>query len=51
MVFCLHARRVHQISLQMIVSHHVVAGIELRTLGKAASESSLQPAFVLLKES
>jgi hypothetical protein len=26
-----HTRRGHQIPLQMVVSHHVVAGIELRT--------------------
>ncbi|XP_076415666.1 putative Polycomb group protein ASXL2 isoform X1 [Peromyscus maniculatus bairdii] len=31
------ARRGHQISLQMVVSHHVVAGIELRTPGRAVS--------------
>jgi len=30
-----HTRREHRISLQMVVSHHVVAGIELRTSGRA----------------
>ena len=28
---CLKVRREHHISFQMVVSHHVVAGIELRT--------------------
>jgi hypothetical protein len=32
-----HTRRGHQIPLQMVVSHHVVAGIELRTFGRADS--------------
>ena len=30
-----HTRRGHQIPLQMVVSHHVIAGIELRTSGRA----------------
>uniref|UniRef100_A0ABK0KX42 Poly(A) binding protein interacting protein 2 n=1 Tax=Rattus norvegicus TaxID=10116 RepID=A0ABK0KX42_RAT len=30
-----HTKRGHQISLQMVVSHHVVSGIELRTSGRA----------------
>jgi hypothetical protein len=30
-----HTRRGHQISLQIVVSHHVVAGIELKTSGRA----------------
>ena len=32
-----YSRRGHQISLRMVVSHHVVAGIELRTFGRADS--------------
>jgi hypothetical protein len=32
-----HTKRGHQIALQMVVSHHVVAGIELRTSGRAVS--------------
>jgi len=32
-----HARRGHQIPLQMAVNHHVVLGIELRTSGRAVS--------------
>jgi hypothetical protein len=32
-----HSRRGQQISLRMVVSHHVVAGIELRTFGRAVS--------------
>lgn len=31
----LHARRGHWIPIYMVVSHHVVAGIELRTSGRA----------------
>ena len=33
----MHTRRGHQIPSQMIVSHSVVAGIELRTSGRAVS--------------
>jgi hypothetical protein len=29
-----HTRRGHRISLQVVVSHHVVAGLEVRTLGR-----------------
>jgi hypothetical protein len=32
-----HIRRGHQIPCQMGVSHHVVAGIELKTSGRAIS--------------
>jgi hypothetical protein len=33
-----HIRRGHQISLQMVVSHHArLLGIELRTFGRAVS--------------
>jgi hypothetical protein len=32
-----HTRRGHQIPLQMVVSHHVVAGFELRTSGRGVS--------------
>jgi hypothetical protein len=32
-----HTRREHQIPLQMVVSHHVVLGIELMTSGRAVS--------------
>lgn len=42
-VFCLQARRGHQISLEMVVSHHV--WIELRTSGKAVSALSLWAIF------
>ena len=40
-----HPRRGHQISLRMVVIHHVVVGLELRTFGRAVSattEPSLQ---------
>ena len=50
-VFCLHvclrARRENQISLQVVVSQHVVLGIELKTSGRAASAlnpSTISPA-------
>jgi hypothetical protein len=32
-----HTRSGHQIPLQMVVSHHMVAGVELRTSGRSAS--------------
>ena len=32
-----HIRRWHQIPLQMLVSHHVLLGIELRTSERAVS--------------
>jgi len=32
-------RRGHQISLQMVVNHHVVSGFELRTSGSALNRS------------
>jgi len=32
-----HTRRGHQISLQMVVSHHVVAGIELKISRRAVN--------------
>jgi hypothetical protein len=32
-----HTRRGHQISLWMVVSHHVLLGFELRTFGRAVS--------------
>jgi hypothetical protein len=32
-----HTRRGHQMSLWMVVSHHVVAGIELRSFGRTVS--------------
>jgi hypothetical protein len=35
-----HTRRGHQISLQMVVSHHVVVGFELRTFGRAVGAIS-----------
>ena len=43
-----HTRRGHWIPLQMVVSHHMMLGIELRTSGRAVSvlltaEPSLQP--------
>jgi len=38
---CRHTSRGHQILLQMVVSHHVVAGNELRTSGRAASVLNL----------
>jgi hypothetical protein len=33
----MHTRRGHRIPLQMVVSHHVAAGIELRSSGRAVS--------------
>ena len=35
-----HTRRGRQILLQMVVSHHVVPGFELRTVGRAVSADS-----------
>jgi hypothetical protein len=36
-----HTKRGHQIPLQIVVSYHVVARIELRTSGRAVSALSL----------
>jgi hypothetical protein len=33
---CLHVRRGHQISLQMVVSHHVIAGNQTQNLWKSS---------------
>jgi hypothetical protein len=33
----MHTRREHQIPLKIVVSHHVVVGIELRTSGRTPS--------------
>ena len=51
---CLQARRGHQTSLQMIVSHHVVAGNWTQDLWRAGSalnpEPSLQPHFIIFDD-
>jgi hypothetical protein len=32
-----HTRKGHQIPLKMVVSHHVLLGIEIKTFGRAVS--------------
>jgi hypothetical protein len=44
-----HPRRGHQISLRMVVSHHVVVGFELSTFGRAVSalnHGAISPALI-----
>jgi hypothetical protein len=43
-----HTRRGHQIPLQMVVSHHAVVGIELRTSGREPIQDPLQEQQALL---